>query len=89
MERDRFLNRRQKKGSLTAEMIPRLQNYYRKAIIDNIPDVNKMKKAIYATLDHAMSTDDKPCIQDALVVKSHGASSTGPLRSKKLFRSMT
>lgn len=49
-----------KKGSLTAEMIPRLQNYYRKAIIDNIPDVNKMKKAIYATLDHAMSTDDKP-----------------------------
>ncbi|KAJ4431994.1 hypothetical protein ANN_20606 [Periplaneta americana] len=24
------------------------------------PDVNKMKKAIYATLDHAMSTDDKP-----------------------------
>ncbi|KAJ4447487.1 hypothetical protein ANN_09494, partial [Periplaneta americana] len=78
-----------KKGSLTAEMIPRLQNYYRKAIIDNISDVNKMKKAIYATLDHAMSTDDKPCIQDALVVKSHGASSTGPLRSKKLFRSMT
>ncbi|KAJ4446482.1 hypothetical protein ANN_13178 [Periplaneta americana] len=42
------------------EMIPRLQNYYRNAIIDNIPDVNKMKKAIYATLDHAMSTDDKP-----------------------------
>ncbi|KAJ4447185.1 hypothetical protein ANN_09186 [Periplaneta americana] len=27
----------------------------KKGIIDNIPDVNKMKKAIYATLDHAMS----------------------------------
>ena len=45
---------------MTEEMIPRLQNYYRKAIVDNIPNVNDMKRAIYATLSHAMSTDTKP-----------------------------
>lgn len=49
-----------KKGSLTDEKIVRLTNYYRKAIKDNAPDVNKMKTAIFASLHHCMSSDNKP-----------------------------
>ncbi|GBM68743.1 hypothetical protein AVEN_263567-1 [Araneus ventricosus] len=40
--------------------ITKLQNYYRKAVKDNAPDVNKMKKSIFASLYHCMSTDSKP-----------------------------
>ncbi|GFT51210.1 transposable element Tcb1 transposase [Trichonephila clavipes] len=39
--------------------ITKLQNYYRKAIKDNV-DTDKMKTAIYASLMHCSSTDKKP-----------------------------
>ncbi|KAJ4436553.1 hypothetical protein ANN_16585 [Periplaneta americana] len=57
----------------------------KKAIIDNIPDVNKMKKAIYATLDHAMSTDDKPLHSRCPSGEKSWCFFNRPLRSKKLF----
>lgn len=49
-----------KYGSLTEEKIVKLQNYYRCAITKNIPHVEKMKTAIFATLQHEMSTDNDP-----------------------------
>ncbi|GFY25339.1 uncharacterized protein TNCV_2484591 [Trichonephila clavipes] len=49
-----------KQGSLTDINITKLQNYYRKAIQDNVPDTDKMKTAIYASLMHCSSTDKKP-----------------------------
>ncbi|GFV66238.1 uncharacterized protein TNCV_2631791 [Trichonephila clavipes] len=49
-----------KQGSLTDKNITELQNYYRKAIKDNVPDTDKMKTAIYASLMHCSSTDKKP-----------------------------
>ncbi|GFT54212.1 uncharacterized protein TNCV_2467241 [Trichonephila clavipes] len=49
-----------KQGSLTDKSITKLQNYYRKAIKDNVPDTDKMKTAIYASLMHCSSTDKKP-----------------------------
>ncbi|GFW99391.1 uncharacterized protein TNCV_3006931 [Trichonephila clavipes] len=49
-----------KQRSLTNKNITKLQNYYRKAIKDNVPDTNKMKTAIYASLMHCLSTDKKP-----------------------------
>ncbi|GFT59774.1 uncharacterized protein TNCV_4783371 [Trichonephila clavipes] len=49
-----------KQGSLTDKNITKLQNYYRKAIKDNVPDTDKMKTAIYASLMHCSSTDRKP-----------------------------
>ncbi|GFT17521.1 transposable element Tcb2 transposase [Trichonephila clavipes] len=36
-----------KQGSLTDKNITKLQNYYRKAIKDNVPDTDKMKNAIH------------------------------------------
>ena len=47
-------------GSLKEDTIVKLTNYYRKAIKNNIPDVQQMKTAIYATLYHCMSTDQNP-----------------------------
>lgn len=47
-------------GSLKETTIVKLTNYYRGAIVANVPDTNKMKEAIYATLYHCMSTDEKP-----------------------------
>lgn len=49
-----------KQGSLTEATIVKLQNFYRKGIVDNAPDVVKMKSSIFATLFHCMSTDAKP-----------------------------
>ncbi|GFX02775.1 uncharacterized protein TNCV_4437571 [Trichonephila clavipes] len=49
-----------KQGSLTDKNIRKLQNYYRKAIKDNVPDTDKIKTAIYASLMHCSSTDKKP-----------------------------
>ncbi|GFS48185.1 uncharacterized protein TNCV_2295971 [Trichonephila clavipes] len=49
-----------KQGSLTNKNITKLQNYYRKAITDNVPDTDKMKTAIYASLMHCSSTDKNP-----------------------------
>ena len=49
-----------KEGSLKEATITRLTNYYRHAIVNNIPDVRKIKQAIFATLRHYMSTDTSP-----------------------------
>ena len=49
-----------KHGSLTEDVITRLQLYYRNAIVENIPNVENMKRAIYATLRHCGSTDQNP-----------------------------
>lgn len=49
-----------KEGSLTENTILKLTNFYRKAIKDNVPDVQKMKTAIFATLFHSSSTDKAP-----------------------------
>lgn len=45
-----------KQGSLTDATITKLQNFYRKAIVENAPDVQKMKTSVLATLFHCMST---------------------------------
>ncbi|GFV25238.1 uncharacterized protein TNCV_1466781 [Trichonephila clavipes] len=47
-------------GSLKETAIVKLTNFYRNAIKDNCNDVEKMKRAIYATLYHCSSTDAKP-----------------------------
>lgn len=60
MEGKGCLFRGGKKGNLTEDIIVKLTNYYRKAIKDNAPDVNKMKTAIFASLFHCISTDKKP-----------------------------
>ncbi|GFS80299.1 uncharacterized protein TNCV_3447521 [Trichonephila clavipes] len=49
-----------KLGILTDTTITKLQNFYRKAIVDNVPEVDNMKTSILATLFHCMSTDAKP-----------------------------
>ncbi|GFY02774.1 uncharacterized protein TNCV_3506541 [Trichonephila clavipes] len=49
-----------KVGSLKETTIVMLTNFYRKAIKDHCNDVEKMKRAIYATLYHCSSTDAKP-----------------------------
>ena len=46
----------QKESSSKEETIIKLTNFYRKAIKDNVPDIDKMKSAIYASLYHS-STD--------------------------------
>lgn len=47
-------------GSLTEGTIVKLTNYYRSAIKKNIPNVEQMKTAVFATLYHCMSTDQLP-----------------------------
>ncbi|GBM22960.1 hypothetical protein AVEN_172310-1 [Araneus ventricosus] len=49
-----------KEGSLKESTILKLTNFYRKAIKDNVPDVQKMKTAIFASLFHTSSTDKAP-----------------------------
>ncbi|XP_068081863.1 uncharacterized protein [Anabrus simplex] len=49
-----------KEGSLTETTMTKLGHYFRHAIVNNIPDVAKMKRAIYSTLRHCMSTDLNP-----------------------------
>ncbi|GFU50996.1 uncharacterized protein TNCV_4461891 [Trichonephila clavipes] len=49
-----------KRGSLKEETIKKLTRYYTNAIRKNKGDVEVMKNAIYATLFHCMSTDQKP-----------------------------
>ena len=50
----------QKESSSKEETIIKLTNFYRKAIKDNVPDIDKMKSAIYASLYHSSSTDKLP-----------------------------
>ncbi|XP_076455485.1 uncharacterized protein LOC143290080 [Babylonia areolata] len=47
-------------GRLTKNKCDSLQNFYRGAIMDNLPNVDKMKAAIWSTLWHSMSTDEQP-----------------------------
>lgn len=47
-------------GSLKETTIKKLTSYYQKAILRNKGDPNAMKTAIYATLFHSISTDEKP-----------------------------
>ncbi|GBN68878.1 hypothetical protein AVEN_109277-1 [Araneus ventricosus] len=49
-----------KDGSLKEIPILKLTNFYRKTIKDNVPDVQKMKTAIFASLLHTSSTDKAP-----------------------------
>lgn len=46
--------------TMKSESIVKLQNYYRSAIKNNVPNIEQMKSAIFATLYHCMSTDEKP-----------------------------
>ncbi|GFX37542.1 uncharacterized protein TNCV_4899721 [Trichonephila clavipes] len=48
------------RGSLKEETIKKLSRYYQNAIRSNKGDVEAMKTAIYATLFHSISTDQKP-----------------------------
>ncbi|GBN44072.1 hypothetical protein AVEN_22481-1 [Araneus ventricosus] len=47
-------------GSLKESPILKLTNFYRKAVKDNVPDVQKMKTAIFASLFHTSSTEKAP-----------------------------
>ncbi|GFV54314.1 uncharacterized protein TNCV_4365891 [Trichonephila clavipes] len=47
-------------GTLKEATIKKLALYYQKAIVQNKGNVSAMKKAIYATLHHSISTDQKP-----------------------------
>lgn len=47
-------------NALTVEKIDRVTKYYRGAIYDNVGDRDKMKRSIYAILDHCRSTDQVP-----------------------------
>ncbi|GBL89892.1 hypothetical protein AVEN_178326-1 [Araneus ventricosus] len=49
-----------KEGSLKESTILKPTNFYRKAIKDNAPDVQKMKTSIFASLFHTSSTDTAP-----------------------------
>ena len=49
-----------KLGSLTEEIIRKFQGFYSSAIKKNAPDIEAMRKAIFATIYHCSSTDDKP-----------------------------
>ncbi|GFV60731.1 uncharacterized protein TNCV_4092541 [Trichonephila clavipes] len=48
------------RGSLKEETIKKLPRYYQNAVRSNNGDVEAMKTAIYATLFHSISTDQKP-----------------------------
>ena len=48
------------RGKLTGKLIDELTIYYGLAIRRNTDSVDKMKNDIWATLDHKISTDDKP-----------------------------
>ena len=47
-------------GTLTMNKCQTLQNYYRGAIINNIGNKDNMRKAVWASLMHCLSTDQDP-----------------------------
>ncbi|CAL1300021.1 unnamed protein product [Larinioides sclopetarius] len=49
-----------KEGSLKESTILKLTNFYRKAIKENVPDVQKMKTAIFSSLYHSSTTNKSP-----------------------------
>jgi len=48
------------KGKLTSKLIDKLSIYYRLAICRHYNSIEDMEKAIWATLYHQISTDEKP-----------------------------
>lgn len=57
------------RGRLTSTVIDLLQNYYGMAIRANANNLQNMKKAVWATYFHKLSTDENPC---------HGLCPAGP-----------
>ncbi|GBO21403.1 hypothetical protein AVEN_247756-1 [Araneus ventricosus] len=53
-------NGSRKEESLKESTLFKHSNFYRKAIKDNVPDVQKMKTAIFVLLFHTSSTDKAP-----------------------------
>lgn len=49
-----------RRGALTANTCTTLQSYYRNAIANNLGNTDEMRKAIWASLLHCMSTDEEP-----------------------------
>jgi hypothetical protein len=49
------------KGKVTEKVQKKLCNYYASALKDNAPNVKAMQRGVYASLEHMMSTDEKPC----------------------------
>lgn len=49
-----------KQWNLTEALISKLQNFWRREIVYNAPDVKEMKTSVLETLFHCMSTDNKP-----------------------------
>ena len=47
-------------GRLTEAKCKSLQNFYRGAILDNMPNIDNMRNAIWSSLYHSMSTDQEP-----------------------------
>lgn len=47
-------------GRLTDAKCDSLQNFYRGAILENMPNIDNMRKAIWSGLYHSMSTDAEP-----------------------------
>ena len=48
------------KGKLTQAIQDKLSAYYASQLKENAPDVEKMRKGVYASLFHSVSTDDDP-----------------------------
>ena len=48
------------KGKLTQDKMAKIQNYYGRAIKDNVHDIDLMKKRIFAILFHPSSSDQHP-----------------------------
>ena len=49
-----------RKGRLTDMETDQLQRYYGQAICKNLPDVKRMKRAIWATYFYSLSTNENP-----------------------------
>ena len=47
-------------GRLTQDKTMKLQHYYRYAVLNNVGNADGMRRAIWATLFHCMSTDEEP-----------------------------
>ena len=67
------------RGKLTQKIAKYLQYKYRLAILSNIPDLEAMRKVVFATLFHLMSTDKSPITTAVPQDRIPGASSTRPL----------
>ena len=71
------------RGKLTQKTAKYLQYKYRLAILSNIPDLEAMRKVVFATLFHLMSTDKSPITTAVPQDRIPGASSTRPLPGMK------